>query len=165
MTKKGTIKCCLTFLLAGFVCFTIQAQKNKTGIAPFKITLVDGRTYTYTQLKKNIPTILIYFSPTCNHCKNFTTELLKHEKDLKDKQIVMVTYTPISDLKPFDSTYNLSSKSFIKAGTEGYSFTVQKYYHVQQFPFIALYNKKLELVKTLSPTDEPEVLARQIANF
>ncbi len=165
MIKKRIIKTCLTLLFVCYTCITMYAQKNKTSIAPFKITLVDGSTYTYNQLKKDIPTVLIYFSPTCDHCKNFTTELLKHEKELTDKQIVMVTYSPMSELKPFDSTYDLSSKSFIKAGTEGYSFTVQKYYHVQQFPFIALYNKKLELVKILLPTDEPQVLAEQVANF
>ena len=165
MAKKRIIKLCLTFLLANFICFTIQAQQNKTAIAPFKITLVDGSTFTYKQLKKNIPTVLIYFSPTCDHCKNFTTALMKHEKQLQNKQIIMVTYLPVSELRPFDSTYHLSSKHFIKAGTEGYSFIVQKYYKVGQFPFIALYNKNMKLVKKLSPADEPEVLAEQIVNF
>mgnify|MGYP001792918939 FL=1 len=65
-------------LLASFTCFTVFSQSNKTGIAPFKITLVDGKPYTYTQLKKYTLTAVIYFSPTCDHCKEFTEDLLKH---------------------------------------------------------------------------------------
>lgn len=163
--NKRIMKFCLTFLLASFTCFTMQAQQNKTGIAPFKITLVNGKTYTYNELKKNTPTIIIYFSPTCDHCKNFTTALMKHEKELRHKQIVMVTYLPVSELKPFDSTYHLSSKPFIKAGTEGYSFIVQKFYKVGPFPFVALYDKNMKLVKTLTPSDEPDVLAKEVADY
>ena len=100
-------------LLASFTCFTVFSQSNKTGIAPFKITLVDGKPYTYTQLKKNTLTAVIYFSPTCDHCKEFTEELLKHEDQLNNKQLVMITYLPLADLKTFDSVYDLSSKPFL----------------------------------------------------
>jgi len=141
------------------------SQQKKTAIAPFKITLVDGKTYTANQLKKNTPIVLIYFSPDCDHCKNFTAELLKHKSELKDKQIVMVTYLPVSEIKPFDSLYHISSMPNFKIGTEGYTFIVRKYYNVQRFPFIVLYDKQMKLIKTLSPTDAPEALAKEVASL
>ena len=160
MYKKITI---VLLLLA--VYFTGFSQQKKTTIAPFKITLVNGETYTANQLKKNTPTVLIYFSPGCDHCKNFTTELLKYKDALKDKQIVMVTYLPVTEIKPFDSTYHISSMPNFKIGTEGYTFIVRKYYDVQRFPFIVLYDKQMKLIKTLSPTDAPAVLAKQVASL
>ena len=159
--RKKIIVSLLTF----FICFTVFSQSNKTGIAPFKITLADGKSYTYSQLKKNTLTVLIYFSPTCEHCKEFTSELLRHEDQLSNKQIVMVTYMPIADVKTFDSMYHLASKPLFKVGTEGYTFIVQKYYNVQRFPFIILYDKQMKLVKILPTTEKPELLADEVVNF
>jgi thioredoxin-related protein len=155
----------LILLLSLIISAAGFSQQKKTAIAPFKITLVDGKTYTANQLKKNIPTVLIYFSPDCDHCKNFTAELLKHKSELKDKQIVMVTYLPIAEVKPFDSLYHISSMPNFKIGTEGYTFIVRKYYDVQRFPFIVLYDKQMKRIKTLSPTDAPEVLAKEVATL
>ncbi len=155
----------IILILAAFsVCFTGFSQQNKTGIAPFKITLLNGKSYTYNQLKKNTLTVLIYFSPTCDHCKDFTNELLKYENALKNKQIIMITYVPVAEIKPFDSLYHISSKPNFKIGTEGYSFIVRKYYNVERFPYIVMYNKQMKFVKALSPADKPEVLANEIAS-
>ena len=156
----------LLILLVVNICFAVFSQQdNKTGIAPFKITLLNGKTYSYNQLKKNTETVIIYFSPTCDHCKDFTGELLKHESALKNKQIIMVTYVPIAEVKPFDSLYHISSKPTFKIGTEGYSFIVRKYYNVERFPYIVIYNKQMKLVKKLSPLEKPEVLAKQIISL
>jgi thioredoxin-related protein len=152
-------------LLALNICVSAFTQQNKTGIAPFKITLLNGKSYTFNQLKKNTETVLIYFSPTCDHCKDFTNELLKHESVLKNKQIVMVTYVPVAEIKPFDSLYHISSKPNFRIGTEGYSFIVRKYYNVERFPYIVIYNNKMERIKTLSPTEKPEVLANQVVSL
>lgn len=150
-----------TFLFLLIAVFAV-AQK---GMAPFKLTQVNGKEYSYNQLKKNTETVLIYFSPTCDHCINFTKALLTHEKELANKQIVMVTYVPMSEIKPFDSTYKISSKPNFKIGTEGYTFIVRKFYDVQRFPFIVLYNKQMQLVKKLNSLDAPDVLAKQVAAF
>lgn len=152
-------------LVALNIFFSGFTQQAKTAIAPFKITLLNGKSYTYNQLKKNTETVLIYFSPTCDHCKDFTSELLKHESVLKNKQIIMVTYVPIAEVKPFDSLYHISSKPNFKIGTEGYSFIVRKYYNVERFPYIVIYNNKMQRIKTLSPTEKPEVLAKQVVSL
>jgi thioredoxin-related protein len=155
----------ILILVAFSICLNVFSQKNKTGIAPFKIALLNGKSYTYNQLKKNTPTILIYFSPTCDHCKDFTHELLKHESALKNKQIIMVTYVPIAEVKPFDSLYHITSKPNFKIGTEGYSFIVRKYYNVERFPYIVIYDKQMKLIKTLSPIEKPEVLAKEVLSL
>ena len=147
-----------------FCCVCLFAQQNKNvGIAPFKITMTNGKPYTYKDLKKNTPTAIIYFSPTCDHCKVFTTELLKHDKELRNKQIVMVGYESIPEMKKFDSTFHISSKPYIKMGTEGYTFIVQKWYGVQRFPFVAMYNKEMKLVKTIPFVTQPEEASDEIS--
>jgi hypothetical protein len=137
-------------------------QNNKTGIAPFSIEQVNGKIYTYKELNKNIPTVLVYFSPTCDHCKVFLKDLLQHQKELKSKQIVMVTYLPVNELKPFVTEFNLEKYSNIKVGTEGYSFVVRKYYNVERFPFIAIYNSNLQLKKILPYSEDAGKTVLQI---
>lgn len=143
----------LIILLCCFGAFAFTQTKSKN-IAPFKIQTVSGKEFTYQQLKKNKPVVLVYFSPSCEHCKNFTKELLKHEKQLASKQIVMVTYVPIAEVKPFVSDFNLKKYSNITAGTEGYSFIVRNYYDVTRFPFVALYDKQTQLIKILPYSDD-----------
>src|SRR5690348_6357991 len=100
----------ISVLLAGFVCVSLFAQQTKkTTIAPFKIKLVDGKDFTYNQLTRDKATVLVYFSPTCDHCKHFTEAMLKRKKDLADKQIVMISYLPLDEVKRFDDEYHLSA--------------------------------------------------------
>ncbi|MDQ2752146.1 MAG: thioredoxin fold domain-containing protein [Bacteroidota bacterium] len=158
-------KICVFVLAVMLWCSVFAQQNGKTGIAPFSIRMLNGKTYTYKELKKNTPTVLIYFSPTCEHCQAFTKELLKYDKELKDKQIVMVTYQPVKEMKPFDSMFHISSKHYIKMGTEGYTFLVQKYYGVQRFPFVVMFNKEMKWVKTIPFVTEPEEVAKEVVSL
>ena len=146
------------------MCVAAFAQTNsKTTIAPFKITLTNGKTYTYKQLLKGKEAVLVYFSPTCEHCMHFTEAMLKRKKELADKQIVMVSYMPLNEVKKFDDEYHLSSNPNIKVGTEGYTFIVQKYYNIQRFPFVAEYDKKGKLTQIVPyNSQQPEEMAAKL---
>jgi thioredoxin-related protein len=154
----------ISVLLAGFMCVSLFAQQTKkTTIAPFKIKLVNGKEFTYNQLAKDKATVLVYFSPTCEHCKHFTEAMLKRKKELADKQIVMISYLPLNEVKKFDDEYHLSSKPNIKVGTEGYTFIVQKYYNVERFPFVAEYDKKGKLTQIVPyNSQQPEEMAAKL---
>lgn len=147
--------CCISFIAV--------AQTTKA-IAPFSIEQVNHKTFTYKQLKPNTPTVLVYFSPTCEHCKDFVKELLK-QKTLASKQIVLVTYLPVEELKPFADEFKLNKYSTIKTGTEGYTFLVRKYYDVQRFPFIAVYDKQLQLKKILPYTEDGKKAVAQLVKL
>jgi thiol-disulfide isomerase/thioredoxin len=138
------------------------AQKSNDGIAPFKIRLTNGDGYTYNQLEKNKPVILIYFSPTCEHCKAFTESMLKRMSKLNNNQLVMISYVDIKEVKTFDDAYKLSNHQNIKIGSEGYTFVVQKYYNIQHFPFVAEYDKSGKLKKIIPWNLKPEEIANQL---
>lgn len=163
-TGKFMFKRIFVFLFAYSVCYSSSAQPSQY-IAPFKITLTNGKMFTYQDLKKNTPTVLVYFSPTCDHCKHFMDALLRNESQLKNKQIILITYQSVNEIKAFDQPYNVASKPYFKIGTEGLTFIVQKYYNIQKFPYIVLYDKQLKMVKKLSPTDDPAALAKEVSGF
>lgn len=150
---------CTPFFMKGAFA---QSSTAKTTIAPFKIRLVNGEGFTYQQLAKDKATILVYFSPTCDHCKHFTEAMLKRKKELANKQIVMVTYLPLNQVKQFDEEFKLSANPNIKVGTEGYTFIVQKYYQVQSFPFVVEYDKKGKLNKIVKYNPKSEEMAAEL---
>jgi hypothetical protein len=134
-------------LCAGNVVRAQQAQQpaqqpawSIDTIPSFRITLVDGKVYTKAKLKPHTPLMIIYFSPDCDHCQHFAQALAPHLDKFKGTQIVMVTFLPPAKLVGFARTYKLD-KPFITIGTEGFSFIVRNYFKVQNFPFIALYDK------------------------
>lgn len=133
-------------LLASATAFAQTAGSAKK-IAPFQIRLVNGQQYTSSQLGAG-PVVLIYFSPDCEHCQSFTKDLLKNSNVVANKQVVMVTFQAMDMLKPFVTQYSLGTYPNFKVGTEGTSYLVQRYYQIRSFPYIAIYDKKGNLVRT-----------------
>jgi hypothetical protein len=124
-----------------------EAAKRMDTVPPFRITEVGGHVFTKSQLKPHTPLMIVYFSPTCDHCQHFVQALAPHLDQFKGTQIVMVTFVPVTELVNFAKAYKLD-KPFIRMGTEGFSFIVRNYFNIQTFPFIALYDKHGKLVKT-----------------
>lgn len=137
-------------LLTLLILFTSSAwaQLKLSGqkIAPFNIKLTTGQTYTASQMTPG-PAVLIYFSPDCDHCQEFTADMLKNSEVIANKQVVMVTFQDMSMLQPFAKKYKIAQFPNIKIGTEGRAFTVQRYYQIRSFPYIAIYDKAGNLVK------------------
>jgi len=143
----------------------LHAQTNSTikkTVPPFEISLTDGKGFTSKELKADKELMLVYFSPTCEHCQAFITDLLKNTEQLKDVQIVMISYLPIEEIKKFESDFKLSQYSNIKVGTEGYSFIVQHWFNIQRFPFVALFNKKAMLTAAYRNVPTINVLLEKI---
>lgn len=126
------------------------AIKKTDKIAPFSLKLSDGQTYTPAQLKKEA-TVLVYFSPECDHCRHFTKDMLDNYNNLLlNKQVVMITYLPVDEVKKFEKDFNLESYKNIRVGTEERTFVVRNYYNITHFPFVVLYSKQGKEVRIFS---------------
>ena len=136
----------LLLLLVSLQTFS-QSTVSLKKIAPFNIKLTNGQQYSASQLAPG-PVVLIYFSPDCDHCQNFTQDMIKNYSVINNKQVVMVTFQAMDMLLPFAKKYKLAQYPNIKVGTEGLSYNVQKYYGIRSFPYIAIYDKQGNLVKT-----------------
>jgi thiol-disulfide isomerase/thioredoxin len=124
--------------------------KNIQNVPPFKILRQDSTWFSAKDLKKNKPVMIIYFAPDCSHCQHLMYDLKPHMKELKNVQIVMVTFTEASMLKllqDFYKTFDLKKYPNVTIGTEGHSYVVQRYYQVRMTPYIAIYDRKGKIVK------------------
>jgi len=167
---KTMKKICLFFsLIVAFGCSNAQnnpPSKAQTGMPPYHILTTDSVYTTPADLKKNMPVMIIYFSPDCSHCQHLMYELKPKMNDLKHVQVVMVTFAePLKASQVFYRDFDLKKYPNFTVGTEGYTYVVQKYYDVHTTPYIALYDKNHKLVKAWDKaptvdelTDEAEKL-------
>lgn len=142
-------KMCRIFCLLLFALVTTlssgQPPEIKKSIPPFKIVLTDGRPFDYKELKKGSPVMLIYFAPECDHCREYTKELISVMDHFKNTQIIMISYLPLGKLRQFSKEFRLEQFKNIKVGTEGNSFLVPGYYKIGTFPFTAIFDKEGKL--------------------
>ncbi|QRR00483.1 TlpA family protein disulfide reductase [Dyadobacter sandarakinus] len=138
-----------------------QSTAGLKSIAPFSMKLTNGQQYTSAQLAKG-PVVLIYFSPDCEHCQDFTQDLVKNYNVVANKQVVMVTFQNMDMLRPFVSKYKLATFPNFKVGTEGSSMLVQRYYQIRYFPYIVIYDKNGKMVKTFEGEQPHEEIFRTL---
>ncbi|MCG2615001.1 thioredoxin fold domain-containing protein [Terrimonas sp. NA20] len=113
---------------------------------PVKLLLVDSvTTFSKTDLNKKKPTMIMLFSPDCDHCKHETEELIKRIDDFKDVQILMITPMPFENMREYYQHFGLAKYSNIKMGRDT-KFMLPTFYNMRFFPFLAFYNKKQELI-------------------
>jgi thiol-disulfide isomerase/thioredoxin len=134
-------------LLAGLIsliAFRAGAQSN--AIPPFKMLLTNGRMFSAADLPKKKPVILIYFAPDCEHCEQLMGALFKKMDAFQRAEIVMVTFKSLPEVARFEEAYQTARYPNITVGTEGSTFYLRTYYHLQNTPFTALYDQQQSLV-------------------
>jgi len=136
-------------LIAAFGCSSAQNKAIPTTIPSYHILTTDSVYVTPTNLKKDKPVLIIYFAPDCSHCQHLMYELKPKMNDLKNTQVVMITFAePLKASQVFYRDFDLKKYPNFTVGTEGYSLVVQRFYDVHTTPFIALYDKNKKLVKS-----------------
>ena len=127
-------------------------------IPPFKLLALDSSTYlTPADLKKGRKTIVMFFSPDCEHCKHQTEAILADWQAFKDLNIVMATYQPFEEMKEFNTHYKMGEHSNVKIGRDE-KFVLPPFYKIHSLPYMALYDKKGNLITTFEGTQKIDVL-------
>ncbi|HMH24748.1 MAG TPA: thioredoxin fold domain-containing protein [Puia sp.] len=132
-------------------------------IPPFHLLKVDSATYlTKDDIKKHRRTMVMFFSPDCDHCKRQTDSILAAMDKFKDIEIVMATYQPFSEMKEFNEHYHLADHPNIHIGRDEKFFLVP-YYRIHNLPYLALYDKNGDLITTYEGTQKTSTLLNAFA--
>jgi len=127
-------------------------------VPPFHLLKLDSATYlTKDDIKKHRLTMVMFFSPDCDHCKHQTESILANAKKFKEVEIVMATYQPFSEMKDFYAHYHLDQHPNIKIGRDE-KFFLAPFYKIRNLPYLALYDKKGNLITTFEGTQKAETL-------
>ncbi|MEQ1553858.1 MAG: hypothetical protein ABL929_06760 [Ferruginibacter sp.] len=113
-----------------------------TNVPPFKLLVApDSTLFEKINLKKRKPTIIMVFSPDCDHCIISTQNLIANYKLFKKVQIILATSSPFANVNKFYTDLNLANYPNIKVGQDNTYFLGQ-FFSVRSFPSIYLYDKK-----------------------
>ena len=140
----------LSFLILTCTVFAASAQnqdsipvyKRFPNVPPFKIIrLPDSAQFSKDDLKKNKATIIMIFSPDCEHCQRATHDLQAHADEFKNVQIVMASPLDYSMIEKFYKEYNIAAYPNITMGRDG-TYFLGSFYKITNFPSIFVYDKK-----------------------
>jgi thioredoxin-related protein len=127
-------------------------------VPPFNLLKVDSTTYlTKDDLKKHHLTMVMFFSPECDHCKHQTKDILEQADKFKDIEIVMATYQPFNEMRDFYKNYRIADHSNIKMGRDE-KFILPVFYKIKSLPFLALYDKKGNLITTFEGNQKVDTI-------
>lgn len=117
-------------------------------IPPFRLLLADSTTIiTKDDLPKKNAVMIMLFSPDCEHCQHEASELVKNKARFKNIQVVMSTTHPFYQQQEFYNKYHLNELDNLIMGKD-YQYILPSFFSIKNFPYIALYNKKKELITT-----------------
>ncbi len=108
-------------------------------IPAFSLLKTDSSFFTEKNLVHGKKTIIMLFSPDCDHCQNQLKLILKQPRIFDSCQLIMVTTLPMKYINDFIATYNTNKYSFITIAQD-YKFFFGPYYKLKQVPMLAFYN-------------------------
>lgn len=161
------------FFLFMFCAFSISGNaQEKSAVTPpaytqyplpqFSILLADSLTwYTKKDLSQKKKTIIMVFSPDCDHCKHEIELIKKNIRQFSGTQIVMATTLSLEKMKDFYNRYDLGRYKNITVGRDTRYF-FPSYFKVQFLPFMAIYDKNFKLLKTFEGTTKWEELSKYL---
>jgi thioredoxin-related protein len=158
----------LLFLIAAFAKTTVAQTDSsllylRFPIVPsFKLTNVaDSSFFTKNDLKRKKATIIMMFSPDCEHCQAETKELTAHINLFKKAQIIMASPLDFNYLRKFYDEYKIADYPAITMGRDP-SYFLGTFFKVRSFPAIFVYDKKGNLVTSFTGSTPIEELAAAI---
>lgn len=117
-------------------------------VPPFSIIKVpDSTRFSKEDLSRKKATIIIIFSPDCDHCQHATKELTTNIRLFKKAQIVMASPLEYSYLKKFYEEYKIADHPNIIMGRDP-SYFFGTFFRVRSFPAIFVYDKKGNFIKS-----------------
>lgn len=98
----------LFFAILTSVTICAGCRPPKPDMPDFKLLLLDSTTIIHTRdIPTGNPSILIFFSPFCEHCQQETAELLKKIGAFSSVNIYFITIEPMHDMRVFNGYYKL----------------------------------------------------------
>jgi thiol-disulfide isomerase/thioredoxin len=139
--------------------FFMFQRAAKPPLPPFKLLLLDSSSQLNTNdIPKGKPSVLIFFSPDCDHCQRQTESIVKNMDSLHNVNLFFITVDAFDRMKLFNEVYKLSRYANIVVGRD-YTFFFPYHFKNAQPPYNAIYDshKRLEVVLP-SETNAHELL-------
>lgn len=144
--------CLVCLLFVGSQCAEAQTDslavyKRFPNLPVFNlIKLPDSSAFTRDALSRRKATMIMLFSPDCDHCIQATKDLLQQIHLFKEVQVLMVSSIDYTMIQAFYRNNNIADHPNIQMARDA-SFYLGTFYNLQQYPSVYLYNKKGKFIR------------------
>lgn len=131
-----------------------------------QILLLDSKTQVETQtIHNNLPTVILYFSPECEHCGSIADSIVKNVHLFDSVNLCMLSLpNATSDIYTFALKHYLLDYEQITVGQD-IEFSFLKFFNVNSVPSAIVYNKDKKLLANFKELNKFEHLKNQVKNI
>lgn len=124
-----------SLLLAG------SCIRPKGNMPDLKLMLMDSTTILNTRdIPTGKPSLLIFFSPDCEHCQSETRDLLKKMDSLKKVNLYFITIDSLQRMKVFNGYFGLHKYPNVIVARD-YTYSFASHFPKVVPPYTVLYDK------------------------
>lgn len=110
------------------------------------VKLPDSSSFTRDDIGRRKETMIMLFSPDCDHCIQATKDLLQQIHLFKGVQVIMVSSNSYAMIQSFFRDNKLADHPNITMARDA-SFYLGTFYNLKQYPSVYLYNKKGKFIR------------------
>ena len=151
----------------GFEIYTkIQHKKevadNIKTIPKFEYQNSNGGVFTNENLKKDIPTLFIYFNTECEFCNEETKMIKENIEKFTNVQLVFISFEKPEIIKGFASKNQLNNYDNVHFLSDT-KITFATTFDVKSLPCLVLYDKNQKLIEKIKGQIKTETLRKKLA--
>jgi thiol-disulfide isomerase/thioredoxin len=131
-------------LLYSFFMFKRAARPQMPALS---LLLLDSSRLGTYRIPEGKPSVLIFFSPDCDHCQRETQSIVENIDSLRNVSLFFITIDPFDRMKLFNEVYQLYRYPNIVVGRD-YGFIFPYEFKNAQPPCNVIYDshKRLEVI-------------------
>ena len=125
-----------------------QVAENIKQMPSFSYVTLENKIFTQENLVQNKPTLFIYFNSECDFCNHEAEMVQQNIEQLKDIQVVFISYEPVEKIKQFATKFKLLNHdniSFLSDSKISFATT----FDVKSMPCLVLYDKENNLIEKI----------------
>ena len=141
-----------------------QVAENIKQMPAFSYVTLENKVFTQENLVQNIPTLFIYFNSECDFCNHEAEMVQQNIEQLKDIQVVFISYEPVEKIKQFANNYKLLNYDniyFLSDSKISFATT----FDVKSMPCLVLYDKDNNLIEKIKGQVKIKTVLEKFYNF
>jgi peroxiredoxin len=138
-----------------------EVAENIKTIPKFDYQNVNGAIFTNENLKKDTPTLFIYFNTECEFCNEETKMISENIQKFNDLQLVFISFEKPELINAFANKYQLNTNDNIHFLSDTkISFVTT--FDVNSLPCLVLYDKDQKLIEKIKGQTKVETLINKL---
>ncbi len=137
-----------------------KAQAQKSSLPDFVFASPDGKKISSKLFDNERPLVVIYFEPTCIHCRYQAEWIARKIDQLQELDFLFVAWQPTQDIPAFKERY-FPQEENIHFGVDSEE-QFDDLFGFSQIPTIYIYNEQNQLVKKFKKETKPERMLKAL---